>query len=79
MYFQIKNIFQENASEQLEFAEAVILSVSDDDSDHGISCMMEELLRYVFVYFKIYVWFHEKKRYLFILISRKKTYFFFSS
>ena len=35
---------QENATEQLEFAEAVVLSVSDEESDFGVSCVMEELL-----------------------------------
>ena len=29
---------------ELELAEAVVLSVSDDDSDIGVSCIMEELL-----------------------------------
>ena len=28
----------------MEFAEAVVLSVSDDESDIGVSCIMEELL-----------------------------------
>ena len=31
-------------SSELELAEAVVLSVSDDDSDIGVSCIMEELL-----------------------------------
>ena len=39
---------QENATEQLEFAEAVVLSVSDEESDFGVSCVMEEILRYDF-------------------------------
>ena len=30
--------------QELEFAEAVVLSVSDDDSEVGVSCIMEELL-----------------------------------
>ena len=29
---------------ELEFCEAVVLSVSDDDSDMGVSCIMEELV-----------------------------------
>ena len=29
---------------ELELAEAVVLSVSDDNSDIGVSCIMEELL-----------------------------------
>ena len=33
----------DSAETELELAEAVVLSVSDDDSDIGVSCIMEEL------------------------------------
>ena len=34
---------EDSAETELELAEAVVLSVSDDDSDIGVSCIMEEL------------------------------------
>ncbi len=34
----------ENEGQQIEFAEAVILSVSDEDSDLGMTCILEELM-----------------------------------